>query len=425
MYKTASDAGFSDGGLAGVERAFQAMPGEALMVVHGGHLVAAWGSTTRRFRQASIRKSYLDLVFGNYVEDGTINMHATLADLDIDDLPGLTSAEKQATVRDLMRARSGVYLPAAYETRGNTERKPPRGSAAPGEVWNYNNWDFNTLVTIFNRQTGKEFFEVFRDEIAQPIGMQDFRMSDTYYRYERDKSEHPAYLFHLSARDMARIGVLVLNEGRWRDAQLIPSAWIRESTRVHTTDVGPAFASRGAYGLLWWILEDVAGQRVVYASGAGGQRIYIVPSLDLVVVHVVDTYQNRSASDHSLQQLLEEVITARMSSPDPTADLVPYQPEPLAELADRIAVNKSDVEQYLGKYHNPFLGELSLQWQDGRMALHTRIGQFDLFAHSRDTFWIEDLHYPVYFRASTEDNQRLAEAQVNAERVMTHVVCYY
>ncbi len=145
--------------------------------------------------QTSVRKSYMSAMVGIYADKGKINLNSTLADLGIDEVPPLTAIEKQARVIDLLAARSGIYLPAAYSPR--SMKLPQRGKHRPDEAWLYNNWDFNVLATIFNQNTGKDFFEAFYKEIARPIQMEDFRLFDCFYRYEKEKSLHPAYLFKL------------------------------------------------------------------------------------------------------------------------------------------------------------------------------------------------------------------------------------
>src|SRR5205807_954256 len=82
---------------------------------------------------------------------GQIQLSKTLADLGIDDRSPLTAVEKSATVSDLLKARSGVYHPALYETPGMATARPARGSYAPGVLGYYNNWDLNPVGTIFER----------------------------------------------------------------------------------------------------------------------------------------------------------------------------------------------------------------------------------------------------------------------------------
>lgn len=261
----------------------------AVMVVQDGKVIAAWGDISRKVNVASIRKSLLSALYGIAISEGRINLGTTLAELGIDDKPpALTDAEKHATVRDLLMARSGIYHPAAYETGDMRRNRPERGSKQPGSFWWYNNWDFNALGTIYRRQTGEDIFQSFAQRIAAPIGMEDFSARDGRYVAER-QSEHSAYPFSLSVRDAARFGQLFLDGGRWGDKQVIPAAWVKESTTAYSR------TERGSmgYGYLWWTLNPtVFGPGAALASGYGGQAIAIVPSKRLVVVQIVDPAQN-------------------------------------------------------------------------------------------------------------------------------------
>jgi len=127
----------------------------ALMIVQNGVVVAEWGDVAVKSPAHSVRKSLLSALIGSAVEEGKIDLSSTLEELGIDDNePSLTEIEKQATVGDLIKARSGIYHAALYETRRMTASKLERGSHAPGTFWHYNNWDFNALGTIYRRQTG-------------------------------------------------------------------------------------------------------------------------------------------------------------------------------------------------------------------------------------------------------------------------------
>ena len=280
----------------------------AVMVVQDGEVIASWGDVSRKVNVASVRKGLLSALYGIAVSDGRINLGSTLADLDVDDKPpALTGAEKQATVRDLLMARSGIYHPAAYETGDMRRNRPERGSHAPSTFWFYNNWDFNALGTIYRQQTGEDIFQSFAQRIAQPIGMQDFSARDGKYVAERHSS-HPAYPFRLSARDAARFGQLFLDGGRWSGRQVIPASWVKASTTAYSsTDRG----SMG-YGYLWWTLNaDVFGPGAALASGYGGQAIAIVPSKHLVVAQTVDPAQNAKGvrTSHFIK-LLQQLAAA-------------------------------------------------------------------------------------------------------------------
>jgi CubicO group peptidase (beta-lactamase class C family) len=172
----------------------------AVMVVDDGVVVAAWGDVTHKYFCHSMRKSLMSALYGIYVAEGKIDLTATLKDLGIDDKTPLTEIEKTATVKDLLSARSGVYIEAAGEAASMKAMRPARGSHAPGTFWYYNNWDFNTLGTIFDQLSGeKNIYTAFDKRIADPIGMQDYDPAEFHYTYE-PYSEHPYYGFRLSAR---------------------------------------------------------------------------------------------------------------------------------------------------------------------------------------------------------------------------------
>ncbi len=293
----------------------------AVVIVHRGALIAAWGDVDERHAVQSVRKSFLSALIGIAAGQKKLDLNATLAQLRIDDNPPLTPAEKRARVVDLLTSRSGIYHSALYEHPSWKKRKPARGTHAPGAHWFYNNWDFNALGTIFERSTGTTMGDAFAQSIARPIGMEDFRPGDVDYltrtsvteRAMDNESGHRAYVFSMTARDMARFGLLYLSEGRWNGRQIVPAAWVRESTRA-IADTG----RRGGYGYMWWVDKDR-----YYASGAGGHRIYVFPKRDLVVVHQVPTggvglfsqlrrrfFGGPDVEDEEVDKLLQLIVAA-------------------------------------------------------------------------------------------------------------------
>lgn len=261
---------------------------DALQIVQDGTVVFSYGAVDAASNLASARKSVLSVLYGIAIERGLIDPHATLAALGIDEgLTPLTEQERTATVRQLLQSRSGVYLPADAESEGVADRRPPRGADVPGEAFHYNNWGFNVLGTIFEQQTGLEIGDAFRKWIAEPTGMQDFHPSHIFFDDEGGASDYPAYRIFLSARDLARLGVLVAQNGRWRDQQIVPEAWIEESATAWS-QVGPPLSAApvDGYGLSWW-LDPTRGDMI--ASGWGGQILYVGRSDGLVVAMLNDT----------------------------------------------------------------------------------------------------------------------------------------
>jgi len=268
-----------------------------MLVVVDGRVLFEYGNTAEVSYIASARKSIVSMLYGKYVTNGTIPLGKSLRALQIDDTGGLRPSEREATVGDLLAARSGVYHPAA-NLGDASSRAPARGSVKHGTYFLYNNWDFNVLGAILERETGRSIYDLFTSDIAVPIGLQDWIAKPGAYtdavRNDTGLSQFPAHHFLLSTRDMARVGYLMLRQGRWNGRQIIPAAWVKRSTSRITParDVArtsPFVAGLG-YGFLWWIFDSPQYQGTPLegaytASGAYGQFITVVPRLDMVVSH--------------------------------------------------------------------------------------------------------------------------------------------
>ena len=114
-----------------------------------------------------MRKSLMSALIGIHVEQGNLDLSKTLEELGIDRLePSLSPEEKQASVGDLIKARSGIYIPALGESAHMSATRPKRHSHPPGTFWYYNNWDFNALGTIFQQETKTDIFKEFENRFA-------------------------------------------------------------------------------------------------------------------------------------------------------------------------------------------------------------------------------------------------------------------
>ena len=308
--------GWSSNALANAYRYAQSIGSSAIMIVQDGLIMSSWGKIADVTGIASMRKSLLSALIGTHEIEGTIDLAMTLAELDIDDCePALTPKEKQATIADLLMSRSGVYHAAADQ---DPALLPPRGIHAAGEQWFYNNWSFNVLGVILQQLSGVPIAEDFFRRIAIPLQMQDLRPEHFYFK-TIPQSIHPAYKIRMSARDLARLGVLLANDGRWRDAQIIPAEWISRSIAPYTD------LERGAgFGYSWWIGryalqpltasdgEVVKDKPFYWASGMGNQYLMVFPDLATVLVHrVSDT--NNGPSSAQIEQLQTMLLGSRVA----------------------------------------------------------------------------------------------------------------
>jgi CubicO group peptidase (beta-lactamase class C family) len=139
----------------------------------------------------------------------------------------------------------------------------------PGTRFEYCNGASFLLSAIIQETTGMTAAEYAQANLFDPLGISDVAWGANHQGITLGWGD-----MYLQPQDMAKIGYLYLNEGRWDDEQIIPSDWVTSSTRKHITAT-----LQDGYGYQWWIAKD----GVYIAQGYKGQFIYVVPDLDLVV----------------------------------------------------------------------------------------------------------------------------------------------
>jgi CubicO group peptidase (beta-lactamase class C family) len=294
----------------------QAIGSGAVLIVDDGVVVGQWGEVDRKWPCYAIRRGFLSALYGIAVGEGQIDLQKSLDQLGMDDLPpSLTTQEKQASVLDLLKSRSGIYHPAATDTPEMKAHRPKRGSHPPGTFWLHNNWDVNALGTIYEQATKWSVFSGFDRLIALPLQMEDFDAAhDT--RYFRDPSSlHPADMFRMSSRDLARFGLLYLRHGSWAgNKQIVPAEWIDQSIHPYS-QVG----SVGGFGYLWstalngdFIPFVDLGDDAFGVEGSHGHFLIVAPALNLVIVHrCADDSGSRDVTRAEFGHLLELILSAR------------------------------------------------------------------------------------------------------------------
>lgn len=300
-----------------------------LVVVDRGRVVFTYGDIEELSYLASARKSILAMLYGKWVENGTIDLDRTLADMGLDDIGGLLPVEKQARIQDLITARSGVYHPAS-NGGDDLASAPERGSQQPGTYQLYNNWDFNAAGAVFEHETGRSIYDELGEQLAGPLQFQDWDRSAQNKSGDLSVSVNPAYHMWLSTRDMARVGYLMLREGDWNGRRLISPEWVHRISGVVTPlgEMHPVSRRDGyfGYGYMWWVWD---GPRAVgpfagayTARGAIGQWITVLPAVDLVIAHKTNSVYGRTTSWASWERMIERLLDAKgvqMTGPYPWA----------------------------------------------------------------------------------------------------------
>jgi CubicO group peptidase (beta-lactamase class C family) len=177
----------------------------------------------------------------------------------------------------------------------------------PDTVWNYNGGNTELLGWIIAKASGKSFDVFAREALFEPLGIHD---------WEWKPSTHGTVAhwggLRIRPRDAAKIGQLVLDKGRWGGRQIVSSDWISESIRPRFQTIG-SFGGLAYFGYTWWMGRTLAGERDVKwiaGFGNGGQRLFVIPELDVVVVTTAGEYGGPRQGNASLELLRNFVVPA-------------------------------------------------------------------------------------------------------------------
>jgi len=240
-----------------------------------------------RWTSFSVAKSFTSTLVGAAIQDGFIKSLDDTVSRYIPDLRG--SAYDAVTIRQLLTMSSGVRWNEDYEdpnadvAQFNKEkpegdmdatvsymRRLPRAHPA-GTVWQYNTGETNLIGVLVSSATGKSLSEYLQEKIWHPAGME----AEATWLLGGTGHEIAGCCIQAATRDFARMGLLVLANGKVGDRQLVPETWFAEAT-TKRTEIGEP--GRG-YGYQWWTYDDGA----VAARGIFGQGIFIDPARRLVI----------------------------------------------------------------------------------------------------------------------------------------------
>jgi CubicO group peptidase (beta-lactamase class C family) len=257
----------------------------------------------------SCTKSFTSTVLGLLVEDGKCSLDTRAASV----LPAMQAHYPAVTLRHFTTMTSG-YRAVGDETSGSYTHGPsgtpfapnPRPLFPPGTAYAY--WDsaMNQFAHVLTRIAGEPLDALFKRRIADPIGMNpaawkwgDFGQVDGL-RINGGSGNANKHI-QISARELARLGHLFLNEGNWNGRQLIPRDWIRQATSVQVpatlTNAWPqsGIEGPGQYGFNWWrnapgpdgiLTWPGAPPDTFAASGHNNNTLFVIPSWRMVIVRL-------------------------------------------------------------------------------------------------------------------------------------------
>lgn len=280
----------------------------ALLVARDGRLVMEryydGARPTDRFDLQSVTKTVVSTLVGIAAGEGRLSVYRPLEDV----FPQQISASRDPrvramTVRDLLTMKAG-WSPA-YPVDFAFTIDPVRVLLGrplvdrPGRRFVYDNGAYHLLSAALTAATGDSAATYARRRLWGPL-----RVADApWQRDDSGLSLGPGGLY-LQARDLAKLGQLFLQGGRWGDRQILPRRYVREATRPQSEGGAPG-GTRYGYG--WWITSSPVGFEAI---GYGGQTLLVVPSLDLVVVLLA-----RVGGQTDVAGLLLDVVSAVRDRP--------------------------------------------------------------------------------------------------------------
>ena len=251
----------------------------------------------------SVTKSFMSALIGIAIEEGYIDH---LSSKVIDFFPESTienwdTRKESMTLEHLLTMTTGFNW---NEWTGNSAVKMMASlnpveymldlpmANDPGTVLTYCTGASHLLSAIIQKTTGKTTLEFARKYLFNPLGI-----SEVQWTYDQQNVYHGGYGLSLTSRDMAKFGILYLNNGTWNGKQIISTSWVNKSTQSYNL-----FHETQGYGYQWWIMPQL---NIYYASGLYGQTIYVSPDHDMIVVFTAEVFSNL---------IIEELFTSILAA---------------------------------------------------------------------------------------------------------------
>ncbi|NOY58375.1 MAG: serine hydrolase [Calditrichaeota bacterium] len=288
-----------------------------LLVIKNGYLIAESyfndGSIEQLSGRQSVTKSYVSALVGIALNQGCLSgLDQKMMDF-FPEFSGQISdpRKEQITIRDMLQMRSGY----PWE-----ERTPPYHNilffsdnwhwlphivdfpltSDPGTEFGYSNLTSHLLGVIVARACKTDLQSYAKEHLFAPINAEVNDWSRDADNYNWGWGE-----IYVTARDMAKFGLLYLNNGEYKGKRVLSTDWVRASLKTYSEDInftgilssklGDYFRDIG-YGYQWWSAR-VGDHRFNYAWGHGGQLIILLDELDMIIVTTADPLNNISGDE--------------------------------------------------------------------------------------------------------------------------------
>jgi CubicO group peptidase (beta-lactamase class C family) len=300
---------FPEGALAPVLAFALEQNSRALLVVRGGrleseHYFGDW-TTDQNHGLASAAKSITSLLTGIAIAEKRVpDVKTPVSHW----FPGFPNAD--AILADLLTMRGG--LPYEKKLQVAMHRAPDwlafiRSqplARPPGERFLYSGFDPILLAAVLQKATAQPLDAFAQEKLFTPLGI-----TGTVWEGDERGLINGGSQLAMTARDLARIGLLCLRQGRWQDRQIVPADWLETSI---SNQVGGA----PWYGYYWWKLPgqtEASDPRLAgcyFASGGGGQHLIVLPRLDLAIVRLGSEPQLTPSGQKFVPELLRLLLAS-------------------------------------------------------------------------------------------------------------------
>lgn len=304
---------------------------DELLIIRNGRIVWEGPHVNKVHGIWSGTKSFTSTCLGLLIDQGRCQLDTKAAEID----PSLSRHYPDVTLRHFTTMTSG-YRAQGDEPRGSYSHGPsqtpfnpsPSPLFKPGTHYAY--WDsaMNQFAHLLTRLAQTSLEQYFEARIAKPIGMHSERWR--WGHFDLDSQEYPinggagnsSKNIFIAATELARLGLLFLNEGRWKDQQLISAHWIDQATSVQVPAIRPlghsssGIAGPGSYGFNWWRngrLPDGtrkwpgAPDSTFAASGFNNNDLFVIPDWNMVIVRLGLDERDHKITDPEYGQFLQLV----------------------------------------------------------------------------------------------------------------------
>jgi CubicO group peptidase (beta-lactamase class C family) len=258
--------------------------------------------------------------------------------------------------------------------------------AAPGTRWAYCSGNCHVLSALLGETTRTNALAFARRELFAPLGIHD-----VIWPADASGNNHGWGDLQLHPLDMAKIGQLFLQHGRWKNRHLISETWIADATRAHVKQT----SNRDHYGYFWWVKgQDYPG--MFEAVGRGGQRINVWPAKDLVLVFTGGGFEPGDLAPFILKALRSDQplpenpaastqLKARLAaaSKPPAPQPVAKSPPIAAQISGKtfqLSTNALNLGTLMLHFHNSPEAQATLTWDGHRLTFPIGLDGVDRFS---------------------------------------------